>query len=80
MDLELGVDGDIYVADTYHCRVCRITPSGEVTTITGDTWGYADGSLAEASFMDILGIAVARDGSIYVSETNDDRIRKIVME
>lgn len=80
MDLEVGIDGNIYVADTYHYRVRKITPEGVVTTISGDIRGYADGSLKEAQFMDIFGIAVNQDGSIFLTESNNDRIRKIVIE
>lgn len=77
MDLKVGHDGNIYVADTYHYRIRRVTPEGEMSTITGDRMDYADGSFQEAAFIDIFAIAIAKDGSMVVTEANADRIRSI---
>lgn len=80
MDLEVGTDGIVYIADSYHYRVRKLSPEGELSTITGDKRGYTDGTLQEAEFMDVFGIAVNREGTVYVTESGDDRIRKVVID
>jgi sugar lactone lactonase YvrE len=49
-----------------------------VTTIAGDgTDGHADGPALSAKFHTPADVAVAGDGTIYVADYNDNRIRKI---
>src|SRR5215470_13273570 len=49
-----------------------------VTTIAGDgTDAFADGPALSAKFHSPIDVAVASDGSIYVADYNDHRIRKI---
>lgn len=57
----------------------KITPNGVVSTLAGnkDTSGFADGPATTALFQGISGIAVHPDGSIYVSDSLNGRIRKI---
>jgi sugar lactone lactonase YvrE len=72
-------EGNVYVGDTKNHRVRKITPNGIVTTLAGSgIAGYADGVGAEASFSGPMGVAVDRDGNVYISEGN--RIRKITPE
>lgn len=70
--------GNIYVADTYNDRIRLITPDGQVSTVAGKgTPGYADGDRNNALFDTPSGIAVAGDGSLFVADTGNDRLRKI---
>lgn len=63
--------GNLYVLDFEAVpRVKKISTSHEVTTVAGETTGYVDGKAEEAGFGALLGIAVAVDGTIYVSEVN----------
>ena len=76
----LAIDdaGNLYVADTGNNRIRKVTPDGQVSTVAGDgTAGYADGAAASARFNAPIGVAVARDGRIYVADTYNDRIRLI---
>ena len=76
--LALAPDGTLYVADTGNHAIRRITPDGSVSTVAGDfAPGYADGPAHQARFNGPIGIAIAPDGRIFVSDTYNDRIRVI---
>lgn len=71
--------GNVYVADGSQ-KIRMITPGGQVVTIAGSSPGYADGPGATAKFSLSGGIAVDKQGNIYVADTNNHAIRKIVLE
>jgi sugar lactone lactonase YvrE len=81
-DLELGPDGRLYVADTNNHRV-RVVDlnTGIITTFAGNGQaGFSgDGGLATAaSFSRPFGVAFDREGNLYVTDTFNNRIRKVV--
>ena len=73
--------GNIYIADRANHRIRRIDAnSGVITTIAGTgTAGFlGDGGLAtEARLNNPVSVALALDGSIYIAEQANHRIRKI---
>jgi len=74
----LAVDayGALVVADTGNHRLRRVQLDGAVTTIAGNGSRAAiDGSLLYASFNEPTGVAVARDGTIYVAEAGGSDVR-----
>lgn len=76
----LAIDGagNLYVADTGNNAIRKITPGGVVTTLAGGgAPGHQDGRGAAARFNGPIGIAVDAAGVVYVSDTYNDRIRRI---
>jgi len=71
--------GNLYVCDTYNDRIRKITPAGLVTTIAGNggTTGFADGQGTAASISLPSGITIDSSSNLYVSDSNNHRIRKI---
>ncbi len=70
--------GNIYVADGGASnRIRKIAPDGSVSTLAGDREGYADGAGAGASFHTPSGLAIDREGNLYVADTGNNRIRKV---
>ncbi len=73
----LGVDGNLLVADSANNKIRKVTPSGTVTSFAGSINGYLDGTVDQARFSNPQGVAIASDGTVYVADTSNNRIRKI---
>ena len=72
-------DGNIYVADYANHCIRRITPEGFVETVLGvpGRSGWKDGTKEEALFNGPRGVGVGQDGSVYVADYWNARIRKL---
>lgn len=81
-DLELGPDGRLYIADTDNHRVRAVDlTTGVITTVAGDGERrfHGDGGPAlQASYFRPFGIAFDGDGNLYIADTFNNRIRKVV--
>lgn len=78
--IAVDADGTVYVADSGFGLIRRITPAGAVTTIAGKVPGLpgaVDGIGGAASFRTPSGLAVDAAGNLYVTDTNNYKIRKI---
>jgi sugar lactone lactonase YvrE len=77
--IALDPAGNLWIADSGSHAVRMMTGDGFVTTIAGVSVsaGDADGSLTEARFSQPRGIAIAADGTIFVSDTKNHTIRRI---
>jgi len=78
--IAVDAEGNLYVADTANHCIRKITPDGTVTTLAGNgAPGDVDGLAGEAQFRAPEGVAVGTDGNIYVADTGNHRVRKIVV-
>ena len=77
----VGADGSVYVADRRNHRVRRIDAgTGVITTVAGTgQFGYAGdgGPATEALLANPTGVAVGADGSVYVADAWNGRVRRI---
>jgi sugar lactone lactonase YvrE len=77
--LTRDAQGNLFVADTGNHLIRLITPAGLVSTIAGTgAAGQSDGVGTLASFDSPWGLIVNAQGTIYVSDTNNFTIRKLV--
>jgi sugar lactone lactonase YvrE len=70
-------DGYILVADTSNHAIRTIDPSREVRTLAGDDPGFADGRMDAARFYKPTGVAIDRQGNLYVADSGNNAIRKV---
>lgn len=77
--MAIDAGGNIFVVDYSNACIRKITPAGVVSRIAGHNtrFGTVDGDISVASFKSPEGIAVDRNGIIYVSEYYDHKVRKI---
>jgi hypothetical protein len=70
-------DGTIVVVDSSDHKIRKISPAGVVSTFAGGAEGYADGLGTSAKFSSPSGIALAPNGTLYISDNGNQRIRKV---
>ncbi len=78
--LAIGPDGSLYIADPYSNKVRRVAPDGTISTVAGTgVRGYSGdgGPATEANLYYPWGIDVAADGSLYIADRNNNRIRRV---
>lgn len=72
--------GNIFVADSTRNQIYKVDPQGVSTVVAGTgTPGYSgDGAQATtAQLRNPYGVAVARDGTLYIADYTNDRIRRV---
>ncbi len=72
----LNAAGDVFVADTGN-HLIRAISAGSVATLAGSTQGFLNGPGASAMFDSPSGVAVAADGTVFVTDSGNHRIRRI---
>lgn len=75
--IAFAAHGSLIVADRSNHRVSRLDPDGKLSTLAGTASGFRDGPADQAQFRYPQDVAVASDGTIYVADTGNDRIRAI---
>jgi uncharacterized protein (TIGR03437 family) len=78
--IALDTAGHLYVAETTHHRLRRLSPTGELTPFagTGQLGSSGDGGPARmATLNNPHGVAVDAAGFLYVADTGNHRIRRI---
>ncbi len=78
--LAVGRDGSLYIAEIAGHRVRRVTPDGIITTVagTGEAGFSGDGGPAvQAQLRAPRAVAVGADGSIFIADSDNRRIRRV---
>jgi serine/threonine-protein kinase len=79
--IAVGADGSVYIVDKNVVR--RVDPSGVINTVAGNgTQGFpsmaiGDGGPATQASMGPRDVAVAADGSLYIADSANSRVRKV---
>jgi len=73
--------GNLYIADTDDNLVLQVSPVGVLSTVAGTgEQGYSgdNGSAKNALLDSPAGVAVDATGNIYIADTHNNRIRKVI--
>ena len=85
-DVAVGPNGSLYIADTFNNRIRKVDPQGIITTVAGDGWADENGTgrcagdggpATKASLKGPCAVAMAADGSLYIVDGDQDRVRKV---
>ena len=70
-------DGSLYIADTENHAIRRVDPSGVITTVvgTGERGDGPDGDPLKAKLARPHGVFVDARGVVYISDTENNRVR-----
>lgn len=69
-DVAVGLDGSVYVADTWNHRVQKFTADGQFVK----SWGFFGQGESPEAFWGPRGLAVDSQGRLYVTDTGNKRI------
>ncbi len=79
-DVAVGVDGELYIADTENSCV-RVVRDGTISTFAGictePDYTGDDGPAAEARLNRPYGVAVDGDGNVFIADTYNNAIRAV---
>lgn len=78
--LAAAADGSIYIASNACSTIYRVSPDGRIATIAGTGWATLSGDggpAANAALNHPSDIALGPDGSLYIADTQNQRIRRI---
>ncbi|MET7391787.1 NHL repeat-containing protein [Streptomyces sp. NPDC005529] len=79
----VGPDGTVYIADTYNERIRYVAVDGTITTLAGTGEpGYSgdNGPAHQAQLCYPVGLAVGPDGTVYIADTSNHRIRHVALD
>jgi len=75
--LALDRDGSLLIADNENHRIRRVS-SGTISTVAGASHYGGDNGPATSALLDWPdGVAVDRDGAVYIADMGNNRIRKV---
>ncbi|MXZ62986.1 MAG: hypothetical protein F4Y98_05165 [Chloroflexi bacterium] len=77
--LTVGPGGDIYISNTAHNQIVRLTPAGEVHAVAGSgEVGSGDGQYGTAEFSRPGALALTPDGALIVADQEGATVRAIL--
>jgi RHS repeat-associated protein len=80
-DVAVDKDGTIFICDSGYDRIRRVSPSGIISTYAGtgiSGFGGDGGPATKAIFNNPTSIALGQDGSLYIMDSGNNRIRKVL--
>ena len=80
LGVTVDVSGNLYIADTGNNVIRKVDTNGKISTLAGSTdgsSGYSEGSGSEAKFSGPSTLATDSKGNVYVTDTSNQRVRKI---
>jgi hypothetical protein len=72
--------GNIFIADRFDYRIRRVdATTGSISTVAGTGYGFSgDGGAATSALLSYpTGVAVDSAGNLFISDTNNNRIRRV---
>jgi sugar lactone lactonase YvrE len=81
--IAINEQGDLFVAETYANQVVKLDPSGAQSPVAGTgRAGFSgdNGSALSADLSAPEGLVVDRGGALYIADSGNDRIRKVVTD
>jgi len=81
VDVKLDSAGNLYIAES--TRILKLTPAGVLSTVAGGTdSGYSGdgGPATQATFAGIWSIAFDSAGNLFISDSDNNRIRKVARD
>lgn len=81
--LALDESGNLYISDTTNCVIRKVTPDLTISTIAGVGHRGFDGDggpAVQASLAHPQGFAVAPDGTMYIGDRMNSRVRRISVD
>ncbi len=76
--LAFSEHGDLYVVDSGHRRLRRVSPDGTISTVAGGGPSTQDGIDATDAFLYYpYGVVAASSGDVYLSDRNNGRVHRL---
>ncbi len=91
-DIAVGPDGSLFIADKLNHRIRYVDPNGIITTFAGaappsiascpfdQNFAGDGGAATAASLLCPTGVALAQDGSVVISDTGNNRVRRVAID
>lgn len=82
-DISFGPNGELYIVDQGNHRVRMVDNTGTIWTVAGNGvrgFGGDEGHAIEASLNRPTSVVVASDGTLFISDTDNDKIRRVSVD
>jgi len=74
----IDLQGDILIADSGNHRIRKVDGQGTITTVAGSDHASGDGGPALAArLFQPSGVAIDAGGSVYISDSSNNRVRRV---